>query len=147
MGRILAIDYGCKRCGIATTDVLQITPGGLCTIATNELLGFLNSYLSKEDVSKLIIGYPRRMNGEESDSMRYIRPFMTKLRASFPNLPIEMVDERFTSRLAERSIREAGIGKMRRQKDKGLIDEVSAVIILQTYMEQERGLPSFDALK
>ncbi len=138
MGRILAIDYGRKRCGLAVTDTLQIVPGGLCTVATHELLTYLKGYIQKEDVSQVIIGHPRQMNGADSESMRYIRPFIDKFKKEFPQLPLEMVDERFTSSLAQRSIREAGIKKERRQKDKGLVDEVSAVIILQTYLEQRR---------
>ncbi len=144
MGRILAIDYGRKRCGLAVTDTLQIVPGGLCTVATHELLNYLKNYVAQEDVSQIIIGYPRQMNGKDSESMKYIRPFMKKLKETMPDMPIEMVDERFTSTLAQRSIREAGIGRERRKNDKGLVDELSAVIILQTYMEQSKGLPSFD---
>ncbi len=144
MGRILAIDYGRKRCGLAVTDVLQIVPGGLCTVPTHELLSYLKGYIEREDVSQIIIGYPRQMNGKDSDSMRYIRPFIKKLKETMPDIPLEMVDERFTSTLAQRSIREAGIGRERRKNDKGLVDELSAVIILQTYMEQSRGLPDFD---
>ncbi len=138
MGRILAIDYGRKRCGLAVTDTLQIVPGGLGTLATHELFGYLKRYIEKEDVSQLIIGYPRQMNGQDSESMRYIRPFVEKIKKEIPQLPIEMVDERFTSTLAQRSIREAGIGKERRKKDKGLVDELSAVIILQTYLDQRQ---------
>ncbi len=144
MGRILAIDYGRKRCGLAVTDILQIIPGGLCTVPTHELLSYLKAYIEREDVSQVIIGYPRQMNGKDSESMKYIRPFIKKFKEAMPDMPIEMVDERFTSTLAQRSIREAGIGRERRKNDKGLVDELSAVIILQTYMEQSRGLPDFD---
>ncbi len=144
MGRILAIDYGRKRCGLAVTDTLQIVPGGLCTVATHELLAYLKVYVEREDVEQIIIGYPRQMNGQDSESMKYIRPFIKKLQEALPQMPIEMVDERFTSTLAQRSIREAGIGRERRKKDKGLVDELSAVIILQTYLEQRRGLPDFN---
>lgn len=134
MGRLLAIDYGRKRCGIAVTDVLQITPGGLGTVRTHELMPFLMDYVQREPVEHILIGLPRQMNGEDSESMVYIRPFVAQLTKRLPDIPVEYVDERFTSRLAERTIREAGIGKQRRQQDKGLVDEVSAVIILQTYM-------------
>ncbi len=134
MGRLLAIDYGRKRCGIAVTDVLQITPGGLGTVRTHELMPFLMDYVQREPVERILIGLPRQMNGEDSESMVYIRPFVAQLTKRLPDIPVEYVDERFTSRLAERTIREAGIGKQRRQQDKGLVDEVSAVIILQTYM-------------
>lgn len=142
MGRILAIDYGKKRTGLAVTDILQITPGGLATVPTHTLLNYLKEYTSREEVSLFVIGYPRRMNYEESESMTYIRPFVNKLSEIFPDIPIKMIDERFTSTLAQRAIREAGIGKLRRQKDKGLVDEVSAVIILQSYLEFRDGLGS-----
>lgn len=140
MGRILAIDYGQKRCGVAATDPLQITPGGLGCIPTHQLLGFITDYCSKESVERIILGYPRQMNNEESASMKYIRPFVGRLRQALPDIPVEYQDERFTSRLAQRAIREAGIGKRRREQDKGLVDEVSAVIILQSYLEQRDGL-------
>lgn len=134
MARLLAIDYGRKRCGLAVTDVLQITPGGLTTVRTHELLDFLADYTAKEEVERFLVGYPRQMSGEDSQSMQYIKPFIKQLEMRFPAIPITMVDERFTSTLAQRTIREAGIGKQRRQQDKGLVDEVSAVILLQTYM-------------
>lgn len=143
MGRILAIDYGQKRCGVAVTDPLQITPGGLGCIPTHQLLQFVTGYCAKEQVERIIIGHPRQMNNEESASMKYIRPFVGKLQKSLPTIPIEYQDERFTSRLAQRAIREAGIGKRRREQDKGLVDEVSAVIILQSYLESRDGLLGF----
>ena len=142
MGRILAIDYGQKRCGVAVTDPLQITPGGLGTHPTHQLLAFVTDYVQRESVERIIIGYPRQMNNEESASMKYIRPFVEKLRKALPSVPVEYQDERFTSTLAQRAIREAGIGKKRREQDKGLVDEVSAVIILQSYLERRDGLGS-----
>lgn len=140
MGRILAIDYGQKRCGVAATDPLQITPGGLGCIPTHQLLAFVTEYCQREPVERIILGYPRQMNNEESASMKYIRPFVGRLKQALPEIPIEYQDERFTSRLAQRAIREAGIGKRRREQDKGLVDEVSAVIILQSYLEGRDGL-------
>lgn len=134
MGRLLAIDYGRKRCGLAVTDILQITPGGLATIRTHELLDYLKVYLAKESVERFVVGLPMNLNGQESESMTYLRPFLKQLEKTFPSIPITMVDERFTSTLAQRTIIEAGIGKQKRRENKGLIDEVSAVIILQTYM-------------
>lgn len=134
MARILAIDYGRKRCGLAVTDVLQIVPGGLDTVRTHELLPYLQGYLQREQVERFVVGYPRQLNGADSQSMEYIRPFLVKLQETFPAIPITMVDERFTSALAQRAIREAGIGRQKRQENKGLVDEVSAVIILQSYM-------------
>lgn len=134
MARILAIDYGRKRTGLAVTDILQITPGGLGTVPTHQLMDFLADYLGREPVERIIVGHPRQMNYEESESMRYIRPFLGQLSRAFPNMPVELVDERFTSQLAQRTIREAGIGRIRRQSDKSLVDEVSAVILLQSYL-------------
>ena len=134
MARLLAIDYGRKRCGLAVTDILQITPGGLATVRTHELIDYLKNYIAKEPVERFIIGLPMNLNGKESESMTYLRPFLKQLEKSITNIPVTMVDERFTSTLAQRTIIEAGIGKQRRREDKGLVDEVSAVIILQTYM-------------
>ena len=134
MARLLAIDYGRKRCGLAVTDILQITPGGLATVRTHELIDYLKNYIAKEPVEPFIIGLPMNLNGKESESMTYLRPFLKQLEKAIPNIPVTMVDERFTSTLAQRTIIEAGIGKQRRREDKGLVDEVSAVIILQTYM-------------
>ena len=138
MARLLAIDYGRKRCGLAVTDILQITPGGLATIRTHELIDYLKNYIAKEPVERFIIGLPMNLNGKESESMTYLRPFLKQLEKAIPNIPVTMVDERFTSTLAQRTIIEAGIGKQRRREDKGLVDEVSAVIILQTYMSTPR---------
>lgn len=138
MARLLAIDYGRKRCGLAVTDILQITPGGLATVRTHELIDYLKNYIAKEPVERFIIGLPMNLNGKESESMTYLRPFLKQLEKAIPNIPVTMVDERFTSTLAQRTIIEAGIGKQRRREDKGLVDEVSAVIILQTYMSTAR---------
>ncbi len=138
MARLLAIDYGRKRCGLAVTDILQITPGGLATVRTHELIDYLKNYIAKEPVERFIIGLPMNLNGKESESMTYLRPFLKQLEKAIPNIPVTMVDERFTSTLAQRTIIEAGIGKQRRREDKGLVDEISAVIILQTYMSTPR---------
>ena len=138
MARLLAIDYGRKRCGLAVTDILQITPGGLATVRTHELIDYLKNYIAKEPVERFIIGLPMNLNGKESESMTYLRPFLKQLEKAIPNIPVTMVDERFTSTLAQRTIIEAGIGKQRRREDKGLVDEVSAVIILQNYMSTPR---------
>ncbi|PVZ06249.1 Holliday junction resolvase RuvX [Porphyromonas loveana] len=134
MGRILAIDYGRKRTGIAVTDPLRIIPGGLATVPTHTLLNFLKDYVSREPVERFVLGLPRRMDYEESETMALIRPFAVKLAQVFPSIPITYVDERFTSRMAQRAILEAGIPKMKR-RDKALVDEVSAVIILQSYLD------------
>lgn len=134
MGRILAIDFGTKRTGIAVTDVLRIVPGGLTTVATHELMAFLAGYFAKEQVDVVVVGHPTNMNGEESASMKQIRPFVDKFRRQFPDKQVVMFDERFTSVLAQRAILDAGIHKMAR-RNKALVDEVSATIILQSYMD------------
>lgn len=133
MGRILAIDFGTKRTGIAVTDPLRIIPGGLTTVATHELMAFLAGYFAKEQVDRIVVGHPTNMNGEESASMQQIRPFVDKLRKQYPDKEVVMFDERFTSVLAQKAILEAGIKKMAR-RNKALVDEVSATIILESYM-------------
>lgn len=137
MSRILAIDYGRKRTGIAVTDPMQLIANGLTTVATHTVIDFLTSYLQQESVERVIIGLPKQMNNELSESMKYITPFVNRFKKVFPNTPIEFVDERFTSVLAQRSILESGVKKKARQ-NKALVDEVSATIILQTYLESKR---------
>ncbi len=137
MGRILAIDYGKKRVGVAVTDPLQIIANGLTTVSSGEILKFIVDYVSKENVEKIVVGLPKTMKGEESESMKYITPFMASLRKKLPKIPVEMFDERFTSVLAHRAIIEGGVKKMDR-RNKALVDEVSATIILQSYMESQR---------
>ena len=134
MGRILAIDYGTKRTGIAVTDPLRIVPGGLKTVATHELQAFLSDYMSREQVDIIVMGYPTNMNGEDSASMKQIRPFTEKLRKQYPDKKIVMFDERFTSVIAQRAILDSGIGRMAR-RNKALVDEVSATIILESFMD------------
>lgn len=138
MARIIAIDYGRKRTGLAVTDPLQIIANGLTTVATHELEKFLLDYMQKEPVERVVIGLPKQMNGEMSESWQYIEPFVNRLKKLKPELPIEMVDERFTSKMASQVILQSGVGKQRRREDKGMIDEVSATIILQSYLEQKR---------
>lgn len=137
MSRVLSIDYGRKRTGLAVTDPLQIIANGLTTVATHQLEQFVMSYLEKEQVERVVVGLPRQMNGEMSESWRYIEPFLNRLRKLRPELPIELVDERFTSVLAHQVILDSGVGKQRRREDKGLIDQTSAVIILQQWMENK----------
>ncbi len=137
MGRILAIDYGTKRTGIAVTDPLRIIPGGLGTVATHELFRFLADYFSREQVDIIVVGYPINMNGEESASMKQIRPFMEKLKKQYPDKQTVMFDERFTSVIAQRAILESGIGRMAR-RNKALVDEVSATIILESFMDSKQ---------
>ena len=137
MGRILASDYGTKRTGIAATDPLRIVPGGLGTVATHELASYLAGYMSKEQVDIIVVGYATNMNGEDSASMKQIRPFVEKLRKQYPDKKVVMFDERFTSVIAQRSILESGIGKMAR-RNKALVDQVSATIILESYMDSRQ---------
>lgn len=136
MGRVLAIDYGTKRTGIAVTDVLKIIPGGLGTVSTHQLFDFLATYFKKEAVDVVVVGYPKNMNGEDSESFQYIRPFVNKLGRLYPEKEIVLFDERFTSVLAQRAILDSGIGKKARQ-NKALVDEISATIILESYLESK----------
>lgn len=137
MGRLLAIDYGTKRTGLAASDTLKLIANGLTTVPTHTLFDYLKAYLAKEEVEKIIVGLPKQMNNEYSDNMKHIRPFVKKLQSIYPNIPIELYDERFTSTLAQKTIIDAGLKKKDRQ-NKALVDEVSAVIILQGYMESLR---------
>lgn len=137
MSRIVAIDYGRKRAGIAVSDPMQIIANGLTTLPTNELLDFIAGYVQREPVERILIGLPKQMNNEASESMKYIEPFVRTLRKRLPEIPVEFVDERFTSVLAHRTMLEAGLKKKARQ-NKALVDEISATIILQTYLESKR---------
>jgi len=137
MSRVLAIDYGAKRTGLAVTDTLQIVPGGLCTVATHELITFLQNYCSREPVERIIVGLPKQTNGEDSDNLPRVQAFVRNLQKSMPNLPIEMYDERFTSVIAHRTMLEAGLKKKARQ-NKALVDEISATIILQSWMDSRK---------
>ncbi len=140
MPRILSIDYGKKRTGIAVTDPLQMIAGGLETVDTPALFDFLADYLSREDVECIVVGQPRQTNGEDSENMRRITPFVNRLRKLYPGVRIEYFDERFTSVLAHRTIIDSGIGRKAR-RDKALVDKVSATIILQDYLEARRVNP------
>ena len=134
MGRIVAIDYGKKRTGIAVTDELQLIANGLCTVDTTQLLPFLTDYVKSNPVSCIVVGDPRQMNNMPSESALLIEPFIVQLKKKFPDIPVERIDERFTSLMATRTIREARLKKKDR-RDKALVDTVSATIILQSYME------------
>ncbi len=133
MARILAIDYGSKRTGIAVTDELQIIASGLTTVATNELITFLKDYTNKEQVELFLIGEPKQMDNSPSESEALIIPFIKKLEATFPNINIKRVDERFTSKMAFQTMIDSGLKKNQR-KNKSLIDEISATLILQSYL-------------
>ena len=135
MGRILALDYGRKRTGIAVTDPLQIIATGLDTVATHMLESFLADYMGKNQVDVLVVGMPRQADGTPSESYTYIKPFVDKLRKKYPGLKIEWVDERYTSVLAMRAMIDGGVKKSDRQ-NKALVDKISATIILQSWLEQ-----------
>ncbi|MCX4290584.1 MAG: Holliday junction resolvase RuvX [Odoribacter sp.] len=137
MGRILAIDYGRKRIGIAVTDTQRIIANGLKTVGPHEIFQFLQQYLAIEKVDIFVVGHPKQMNNEESENMTYIKPFLTALKRKFPNIPIEMYDERFTSVLAHRALIEGGARRKTRQ-DKALIDTMSATIILTSYLSSQQ---------
>lgn len=136
--RILSIDYGKKRTGIAVTDPAQIIANGLTTVDTEQLLPFLKDYVKKEAVERFVIGLPTQPNGLPSENQKRVLAFSERLKKALPNIPIEFYDERYTSVLAHQAILDSGIGKKRRQTDKGLVDEISACIILQNYMEGRR---------
>ena len=134
MGRIIAIDYGTKRTGLAVTDPLRIIANALETVETKQLEKYLADYFSKNDVDVIVLGKPSQMNGQPSETMRYIEPLAGRLRHAYPDKQVVLYDERFTSVMAHRTILDSGIGKMAR-RDKALVDRISATIILQSYME------------
>lgn len=135
LGRILAIDYGQKRVGFAATDELRICANGLDTVHVSKAFDFIVQYLSKEKVDIIVIGEPKTMKFEASDSSRYIEPFVNRLKKAFPDLKIDRYDERFTSKMAFQTMIEAGLSKKQRT-NKELVDMISATIILQSYMQQ-----------
>jgi len=137
MGRILAIDYGQKRVGIAVTDTLQLIANGLTTLPVNEVMKFLEDYVAKEPVELFVVGLPKQMNNEASESMKYIEPFVARLKKKFPIIEVKYVDERFTSMLAQKAMIDGGLKKKDRQ-DKALVDRISATIILQSYLESNK---------
>lgn len=136
MGRLLSIDYGRKRCGIAVTDTLRIVATGLTTVPTCGLTQFLKEYTSREKVDEIIVGLPTTMRGEPSESMKYITPAINKLKKDFPEITVNYWDERFTSVLAHRAMIDGGMKKMAR-RDKAVVDEISATIILNDYLQSK----------
>ncbi|MBQ1268152.1 MAG: Holliday junction resolvase RuvX [Muribaculaceae bacterium] len=134
MGRILAIDYGQKRCGVAVTDILKIAANGLPTVATKDILKFIKDYCAKEDVEEIVVGQPKTLRNEPSESMKYINPFLGQLRKELPDMKVTMFDERFTSSIAHREMLAAGMKKSDRQR-KELADEMAATIILTDYLQ------------
>ncbi|MBP5290722.1 MAG: Holliday junction resolvase RuvX [Paludibacteraceae bacterium] len=136
MGRILAIDYGTRRTGLAVTDALRIAAGPLATIPTHTVLDWLGDYFTKEPVDEVVIGQPKQMSGEESQSMQAIRPFMVAFKKRFPDKPLVPYDERFTSVLAHKAMLDGGLKKKARQ-DKATVDKIAACIILEGYLESK----------
>ncbi|MFO7614500.1 MAG: Holliday junction resolvase RuvX [Bacteroidales bacterium] len=134
MGRIIAIDYGRKRTGIAVTDELQLIANGLTTVPTHELMAWLRTYIAREQVEGIVVGEPRQMNNEPSEALKYIIPFVNRLKKEFPGMKVEMADERFSSKMALQTMIDAGLKKKDRQR-KELVDTISATIILQSYLE------------
>ena len=137
MGRIMAIDFGRKRTGLAVSDTTQIIANGLCTVQSNEAVEFLKDYVSRENVDLFIVGLPTQMNNEPSENMQQVKVFAGRLHKAIPQIPIEYFDERFTSVMARQAMIEGGLRKKRRQ-DKALVDEIAATIILQGYLEKKR---------
>lgn len=137
MARILSIDYGKKRTGLAVTDPAKIIAGGLVTVATSELFSFLTDYIKKESVERIVIGEPKQPDGRPSENMARVVQFVNRWRKAYPEIPIEFYDERFTSVLAHRAMIDGGLHKKARQ-NKALVDEISATIILQSYLESVR---------
>ena len=137
MGRILAIDYGTKRTGIAVSDPLRLIAGGLETVPTQDLERWLADYFAREEVSTIVVGKPMQMDGTPSETWRFIEPLARRLQRAWPDKEVVFHDERFTSVLAHRTMLQSGIGRMAR-RDKALVDKISATIILQSYMEFNR---------
>ena len=137
MARILSIDYGKKRTGLAVTDPLQIIAGGLATVATSELFDYLKAYISREQVEMIVIGEPRQPNGEPSENLARVQQFVNRWRNAVPQVPIQFYDERFTSVLAHQAMLEGGLKKKARQ-NKALVDEISATIILEDYLRSRK---------
>ncbi|MDE6109592.1 MAG: Holliday junction resolvase RuvX [Muribaculaceae bacterium] len=137
MGRLMAIDFGRKRCGIAVTDTLRIAANGLCTVATAELTAWVKGYVAREPVDAIVVGLPVTMSGAPSESQRWLRPAIGRLRREVAPVPVEFYDERFTSVLAHKAMLDGGLHRMAR-RDKALVDEISAAIILNDYLESRQ---------
>jgi putative Holliday junction resolvase len=137
MGRIVAIDYGKKRVGLAATDILKIIAGPVGTVDSREIITFLKDYMKREEVELIVVGEPRQMNNQASESSRFVEPFVRRLKKEFPGTPVDRMDERFTSRIAFQAMIDAGLKKKARQR-KELVDSTSAVIILQSYLEYSK---------
>lgn len=137
MGRVLAIDYGRKRCGVAVTDVLRIAANGLPTQRTCDLMDWIKRYVAEEPVDIIVVGQPKTLRGDPSESMRFITPFLARLRRELPDIPVEMFDERFTSAIAHREMIAGGFRRADRQR-KELADEMAATLILTGWLDSRR---------
>ncbi len=137
MARILSVDYGKIRTGLAVTDPLQLIAGGLATVSTYELFDYLKRYVASEPVERIVIGEPRQINGQPSENFPRVQQFVNRWRKAMPDIPIECYDERFTSVIAHQTMIDCGLSKKARQ-NKGLVDEISATIILQDYMRSKK---------
>lgn len=137
VGRLMAIDYGRRRCGIAATDPMRIVASAVATVETPKLEAFVKDYCAREQVDVIVIGHPTTVRGEESESMKYITPFVNRLRKILPSIPVEMFDERFTSAIAHRAMIDGGMKKSDR-RNKGVVDRIAAVIILNDYLESRQ---------
>lgn len=137
MARILSVDYGKKRTGLAVTDPLQLIAGGLATVATSQLMEWLHNYLAHEEVELIVVGEPKQPNGQPSENLPRVMAFVKRLEREFPMIPVKLYDERFTSVMAHQAMIDGGLRRKARQ-DKALVDEISATIILQSYMESRR---------
>ena len=140
MARILSIDYGKKRTGLAVTDSLQIIANGLATVSTSSLIDYLKDYIAKEPVERIVIGRPTQPDGRPSENLVRVEQFVNRWRKLVPNIPIEYYDERFTSVIAHQVVINSGVKKKVRKENKGLIDEISATIILQDYMQYRHSM-------
>ncbi|MDR2131056.1 MAG: Holliday junction resolvase RuvX [Odoribacteraceae bacterium] len=139
MGRIIAIDYGKKRVGLAASDPGRLIANGLTTVSAGEVIAFLKAYTARETVTLFVVGHPKQMNNTDSENMIRVIPFVSTLRRAFPAIPVELYDERFTSVLAHKALIEAG-AKKKQRRDKAIIDTISATIILQSYLERVRNM-------
>jgi len=139
MGRILSIDYGNVRVGLAVTDPLKIIATRLTTVPANDIWVFLADYFAREEVEMVLVGYPKQLNNEPSEAIRYINPFLKKFQVIYKDMPLKLMDERFTSKMAFQTMIDAGVKKKDRQ-NKATIDGVSATIILQSYLEEQKFL-------
>ena len=145
MGRIMGIDYGRKRTGLAVTDPLKIVAGNLATVPTHTLMQFIKDYMAKEDIERIVVGQPSQLNGEPSESMRYITPFVNRLKTELPEVPVVMYDERFTSAIAHQAMIDGGMKKSDR-RDKSRVDAIAATIILNDYLQSIYNQPENTSL-